>query len=137
MAQFLLTFAVILISMSLVTAGRFRFPLEPGSKLDNFFVHLQLVGNILAVVTAALLPIVTEYRGIPALSFIAAILVVAALAIYQVKLPSIWNTERTTAAKHSVDAESLVRTRWPYRTLFAVGYFVLLAYVFTVPRVPA
>lgn len=60
MAQFLLMFALVLISMSLVTAGRFRFPVKPGSRMDNFFVYVQLVGNVLVVVTAAALPIVTE-----------------------------------------------------------------------------
>jgi hypothetical protein len=67
------------------------------------------------------------------LSYVAALLVVAALACYPVNLPSIWNTEGTTAAKHAVDANSLIRTRWPYQTLFALGYCVLLTYVFTVP----
>jgi hypothetical protein len=38
--------ALVLTSLSLVTAGRFRYPVKPGSGLDRFFVRLQIAYNV-------------------------------------------------------------------------------------------
>jgi uncharacterized membrane protein YfbV (UPF0208 family) len=134
MDRFLLLGALVVISLSLVTAGRFRYPVKPGSALDTFFVRLQLAGNVVSIIIAAVLPSLTGFQGLPWLSYTAAALVVSALAFYPMKLPALDGLRAPTNGKRSVKTVELRRTRWPYQTLFAVGYLMLLAYVMSVFR---
>ena len=134
MERLLLLGALVLISLSLVTAGRFRYPIKPGSAPDRFFVRLQIANNVLAILVAALLPLFTEFQGLPWLAYSAAGVVTLALAVYPVELPAFGRLAPPTEGKHSVDAAALRRTRWPYQALFAIGYAMLAAYTFTVWR---
>lgn len=134
MEKILLILALVVISISLVTAGRFRYPLQPGSRMDRFFVRLQIVGNIVALAIALLLPSATEHQGLSSLSYIAAVLEACALALIRVKLPAPWSLWIPPAGKRAAEPANLDRTRWPYQTLFALGYMALLAYVLSVFR---
>lgn len=132
MGRFLVIFAFVLIAASTATAGRFRYPVKEGTRLDLFFERLQLSGNVLALALEMALPIVTGFVGVPALSFIAAGFQLAAILAYRVQLPAIRPVRASTSARHSVDEASLRRTRWPYQTLFALGYIILLAYLISI-----
>lgn len=134
MERFLLLGALVLISLSLVNAGRFRYPVKPGSKLDRFFVRLQIAYNILSILVAVLLPSFTGFQGLPWLAYSAAALLTLALAVYPVELPALGKLKAATEGKRSVKAPQLRRTRWPYQTIFALGYVLLAAYTFTVWR---
>ena len=123
-----------LISLSLVTAGRFRYPVNPGSALDRFFVRLQIVYNVLSILVASLLPSFTGFQGLPWLAYSAAVVVTLALAVYPVELPALGRLGPSTVGKRSVKAGALRRTRWPYQTLFALGYIMLAAYTLAVWR---
>jgi len=134
MGRFLILFSVVLVATSVVTAGRFRFPLKEGSRPDVFFQRLQLTGIVIATVLELALPAATSWLGLPLFAYTAAALHVASLAIYRVKLPAIQGIRAGTTGSHSVKEQDLRRTRWPYQTLFALGYMTLLVYVFTVWR---
>lgn len=127
----LLLSACILVALSVVTAGRFRFvPVRVGNSLDRFFIKLQLGFNIVSIPLAAILPILTKFEGQPWLAYVAASLVTASLVVYPVQLPPLLKLAPSTRSKRSVAAADLRRTRWPYQTLFALGYLALLVYAF-------
>jgi hypothetical protein len=132
MERFLLLGSLVLISLSLVNAGRFRYPVKPGSALDHFFIRLQIGYNFLAILVAAVLPSFTGFQGLPWLAYAAAGVVTLALAVYHIELPALGRLRASTEGKRSVEAPSLRRTRWPYQTLFALGYMMLGAYTFSV-----
>jgi hypothetical protein len=127
----LLLSACILVALSVVTAGRFRFiPVREGNSLDRLFIKLQLGLNIVSIPLAALLPIVTKFEGQPWLAFVAVALVTASLVVYSVQLPPLLELAPSTRGKRSIAAADLRRTRWPYQTLFALGYLALVVYAF-------
>jgi hypothetical protein len=134
MERFLLLASLVLISLSLVNAGRFRYPVKPGSTLDRFFIRLQIAYNFLSIAVATLLPSFTGFQGLPWLAYSAAALVILALAVYPLELPALDALSPSTEGKRSVKAPDRRRTRWPYQTLFALGYMVLAAYTLTVWR---
>ncbi|MDT0195547.1 hypothetical protein Q9R30_09285 [Arthrobacter sp. AB6] len=129
MERFLILLAIVLASVAVCVAGRYRFPIKEGSRADHFFERLQLAGNVVAIGVELLLPAVTGFLGQPLLAFAAAILQVFAVSIFRVQLPPIRAVRPGTAAQHSVGERELRRTRWPYQTAFALGYVLLLAYV--------
>ena len=127
----LLLSACILVALSVVTAGRFRFiPVREGNSLDRFFIKLQLGLNIVSIPLAAILPILTKFDGQPWLAYVAVALVTASLVVYPVRLPALLKLAPSTGGKRSVAAGHLRRTRWPYQTLFALGYLALVVYAF-------
>lgn len=127
----LLLSACILVALSVVTAGRFRFiPVREGNSLDRFFIKLQLGLNIVSIPLAAILPIVTKFEGQPWLAYVAVALVTASLVVYPVRLPTLPRLAPSTLGRRSVGAADLRRARWPYQTLFALGYLALLLYAF-------
>ena len=132
--RFLIWLSIVLIAASLATAGRFRFPVKEGSRTDVFFQRLQLLGVVIAAVVELVLPAATGWRGLPVLAYTAAALHLASLAVYRVRLRAVQGIRPGTTGSHSVNEQDLRRTRWPYQTLFAVGYMILLVYVFTVYR---
>lgn len=134
MERSLIIFSVILISASVCIAGRYRFPIQEGSKVDLFYERLQLYGNVVAIGVELLLPFVTGFVGIPVLAFTAALFQAAAVAIFRIKVRAIRIVRPKTSASHSVAVEELRRTRWPYQTSFALGYVSLLAYLATIFR---
>ena len=104
----LLLSACILVALSVVTAGRFRFvPVREGNSLDRSFIKLQFGLNVLSIPLAAVLPILTRFEGQPWLAYIAVALVSASLAMYPVQLPALPSTQ----AKRSVETSGLRRTR--------------------------
>jgi len=70
MERFLLLASLVLISLSLVNAGRFRYPVKPGSTLDRFFIGLQIAYNVLSIAVATLLPSFTGFQGLPWLALL-------------------------------------------------------------------
>lgn len=127
----LLLSACILVALSVVTAGRFRFiPVREGNSLDRFFIKLQLGLNIVSIPLAAILPILTKFEGQPWLAYVAVALVAASLVVYPIQLPPLLKLAPSTRGKRSAAAADLRRTRWPYQTLFALGYLALLVYAF-------
>lgn len=132
MVRFLLILALVVIAMSLAVAGRFRYPLKLGSAMDRFFVGLQLAGNGVALVAAALLPPLTDRQGLWGFALLAAALLVAALSLFTLKLPAFGPARASTSGARSVKADSLTRTRWPYQTAFAAGYLSLLIYIWSI-----
>jgi hypothetical protein len=132
MERFVVILAFVLIAASVAAAGRFRYPVKEGTRADLFFERLQLSGNFLALAVEMALPIVTDFVGVPALSFIAGGFQLAAIIAYRVQLPAIRPVRASTSGRHSVNEVSLRRTRWPYQTLFALGYIILLAYLFSI-----
>ena len=129
MERFLILLALVLVAVALCTAGRYRYPIKEGSRADQFFERLQLAGNVLAIGVELLLPIVTLFLGLPLLAYTAAALQLLAVTIFQVQLPPVRAFRPGTSGQHSVEANMLRPTRWPYQTAFALGYFFLLAYV--------
>ncbi|WP_120521921.1 hypothetical protein [Arthrobacter celericrescens] len=132
MARFLILLSIVLIAASVAVAGRFRLPLKENSRIDVFFQRLQLLGIVIAAVAELALPLATGWLGVPALAYTAAALHIASLTVYRVKLPAVQGIRPRTTGSHSVNERDLRRTRWPYQTLFAVGYVVLLIYIFTI-----
>lgn len=132
MAGLLLIVTLVVIATSVAVAGRFRYPLEPRSSLDRFFVGMQLVGNGLALLAAVLLPTVTGFHGFWGLAYLAAALLVAAFALYPVQHSARGPARPDTSGRHSVAAGDLNRTRWPYQTAFASAYLSLLFYVMSI-----
>ena len=127
----LLLCACILVALSVVTAGRFRFvPVREGNSLDRFFIKLQLALNAVSIPLAAILPILTRFEGQPWLAYVAVALVTASLIVYPLKMPALRKIAPSTLGKRSVEAFGLRQTRWPYQTLFALGYLALVAYAF-------
>lgn len=127
----LLLSACILVALSASAAGRFRFiPVREGNSLDRFFIKLQLGLNVVSILLAAILPIVTKFEGQPWLASVAAALVSASLVTYPIQLPAWRKLAPSTRGKRSVNAADVRRTRWPYQTLFALGYLALVLYAF-------
>lgn len=132
MERFLIVLALGLVSLATATAGRYRYPIKEGSRADQFFERFQLAGNIVAIGVELLLPVVTAFVGLPLLAYIAAAPQLLAVIIFQVQLPPVKAFRPGTSGQHSVGEDNLRRTRWPYQTAFALGYFFLVAYVFTI-----
>lgn len=130
-SRFLVFSAPILVAFSVLIAGRFNFPaVREGNALDRFFIKVQLGLNVVSIPLAAILPVLTSFKGQPWLAYIAVVLVTTALLVYPVQLPARRPVAPSTKALRSVAAPELRRTRWPYRTLFALGYSALLIYAF-------
>ncbi|MDQ0798749.1 hypothetical protein [Arthrobacter sp. SLBN-112] len=132
MERFLILLALGLVSLAIGTAGRYRYPIKEGSRPDQFFERFQLAGNVAAIGVELLLPPVTVFVGLPLLAYTAADLQLLAVIIFQVQLPPVQTFRPGTSGQHSVEKDNLRRTRWPYQTAFALGYFFLVAYVFTI-----
>ncbi|MFJ4207925.1 hypothetical protein ACIPY2_05600 [Paenarthrobacter sp. NPDC089675] len=132
MARSFIILALVVVALSLAVAGRFRYPLRPSFAMDRFFVRLQLGGNGVALVAAAMLPFLTAFQGLWAFGFLAAALLVTALFLFPLKLPAVRPVRASTSGRRSVRAESLTRTRWPYQTAFAAGYVSLLIYIWSI-----
>lgn len=132
MGRFLILLALVLVALAVATAGRHRYPIKEGSRADRFFERFQLAGNVVAIGVGLLLPIVTVFVGLPLLAYTAAAFQLLAVAIFQVQLPPARAFRPGTSGYHSVEENNLRRTRWPYQTAFALGYFFLLAYVFSI-----
>jgi hypothetical protein len=129
--RFLILLALILVALAIATAGGYRYPIKEGSRADRFFERFQLAGNVVAIGVELLLPIVTVFVGLPLLSYSAAALQLLAVTIFQMQLPPVRAFRPGTSGYHS-EENNLRRTRWPYQTAFALGYFFLLAYVFSI-----
>jgi hypothetical protein len=134
MGRFLILLSIFTVAASVATAGRFRFPLKEGSRVDVFYQRLQLAGIVLAAAVELTLPTATNWLGLPALSYTAAALHLASLAVYRVKLPAIQGIRPGTTGSHSTEEHDLRRTRWPHQTIFAVAYVTMLIYLFTIFR---
>lgn len=132
MERFLILLALGLVSLAIATAGRYRYPIKEGSRADQFFERFQLAGNVVAIGVALLLPVVAVFAGLPLLAYTAAALQLLAVTIFQVQLPPVQAFRPGTSGQHSVEEDNLRRTRWPYQTAFALGYFFLVLYVFTI-----
>jgi hypothetical protein len=72
MERFLILLAIVLASVAVCTAGRYRYPIKEGA--DHFFERLQLAGNVVAIGVELLLPAVTGFLGQPLLAYAAATL---------------------------------------------------------------
>jgi hypothetical protein len=129
MERFLILAALILVAISISTAGRYRYPVKEGSRLDQVFERLQLAGIVAAIGVGLSLPTVTGFTGLPGLAYSAVFLQVFAVAIFRIQLPPIRGFRPGTEGRHSVEESEQRRTRWPYQTAFALGYVLLLAYV--------
>jgi hypothetical protein len=134
MARALLIAIVCLVSFSTSIGGRYRIPIKRGSRLDLAYDRVQLAGNVAALVVEVLLPIATGFLGVPLFAACAALCQAGALMIYKVQLPPIRIVRPGTSGLHSVHETELRRYRWPYQTLFPIGYVFLLAYALTVAR---
>ena len=64
MERFLILLAIVLASVAVCVAGRYRFPIKEGSRADHFFERLQLAGNVVAIGVELLLPAVTGFLGV-------------------------------------------------------------------------
>ncbi|MBJ2122480.1 hypothetical protein I6N91_15980 [Arthrobacter sp. MSA 4-2] len=132
MENILLIAACLLVAYSGLVGGRSNFPaVQEGNGLDRFFVRVQLSLNFISIPLAAVLPVVTAFKGQPWLAYATVVLVTTALLVYPVQLPAWRFVAPSMEGKRSVAPSDIRRTRWPYRTLFVLGNLTLLIYAFT------
>lgn len=129
--RFLIIVAVIIIGGSLAIAGHQRFSGKESPGTRQLMEQLQLTGNMLACAVEALLPFATAFRGVPALSFSAAVLQFVAVALHRAQLPPVRALHKEDEAPRDGGHE-LRRLGWSYHTVFATGNVLLLAYLATI-----
>ncbi|MCA4135424.1 hypothetical protein [Arthrobacter sp. M4] len=141
--RFLIIVAVAVVGASLAIAGRLRFAGAEGSGARSsgvrssgtrqFIEQLQLTGNLAACVLEALLPFATAFRGVPVLSFSAAVLQFVAVAIHRTQLPPVRALRHKEDEGRKQDGQHhFRRLGWPYHTVFAAGTLLLVAYLSTI-----
>jgi hypothetical protein len=131
MEHFIVILAFCLILFSLSISGRSEY-IKQGSKLDVALERVQLAGNFVACIVGAVLPSLTHFLGLPLLAYLSACCHLTAVALYHVQLPPIWFIRPSTRGEHSVGVFGMRRTRWPYQTIFALGYLLMTAQLVSV-----
>lgn len=122
----------------LVTAmywQRWRFPAfkRPGRAEEKFArVNLAAVAAQGLIAVAGTFVSVVTGTGIPLLGVAAAAVMLGAVYLYRIKLPSPSLRSYAGAGRHA-DLNALQRptSRWPYTFAYMMGYLVLLAFFST------
>lgn len=112
--------------------GRYRFPLKRESRMDRILGAINVFCNAGLCLLAMILPLTTDFVGIPALAFIAAALFLSSLFLYRVKVMDLRTRLASNDGRRALPADAQAKTRWPYTLVYVLGYAFMAIYIATI-----
>lgn len=113
-------------------SGRFKLPIKRGSLSHRVLGRINLAFHGLVVVTALVLPSLTRFTGSPIFAYLAAALIVTSLFLYRLQPLGLRVRIAHAGGQRAKPFAEQERTRWPYAWTCAIGYIVMLAYIWTI-----
>ena len=106
--------------------------LKRGSLLHKVLGRINLAFHCVAVVIALILPSLTRFAGMPIFAYLAAALIVTSLFLYRLQPLGLRVRIAHAGGQRAKPLAEQERTRWPYAWTCAIGYLIMLAYIWTI-----
>lgn len=120
---------IVTVSYAVTYSGRFTLPIKRGSTLDRVYGRINIAGHIVTVVVAMVLPLLTNFVGLPFIAYLAASLIACSLLLYRLRPISLRVRFFPAEGKRAKPLAEQERTRWPYAWTCGIGYLAMVAYV--------
>lgn len=126
---------IVTVSYAVTYSGRFTLPIKRGSTLDRVYGRINIAGHVVTIVVAVVLPLLTNFVGMPFLAYLAASLIVCSLLLYRLRPISLRVRIAPAGGKRAKPLAEQERSRWPYAWTCGFGYIAMVAYVWTIAPV--
>ncbi len=127
---------IIIASYAVGYSGQFKLPriVRTGSPIHRALGKVNVVLHGCAVAISLTLPPLTDFHGVPFISYLSALFVAVSLAVYRWHPLSLAVLLFRPQGKRGKPLAEQDRTRWPYVWLCAAGYVLMLIYIQTIFR---
>jgi hypothetical protein len=99
--------------------------------MDRNLGMINLFCNAGTCLLAIVLPLTTNFIGMPMLAFTAAALLLSSLFLYPIKFLDL-RTNLATNGRRALPPNAQAKTRWPYTLVYVLGYVFMAIYIGTI-----
>ncbi|UKA62784.1 hypothetical protein [Arthrobacter sp. FW306-04-A] len=100
--------------------------------MDRILGVTNVLCNAGLCLLATILPLTTDFVGIPSLAFIAAVLFLSSLFLYRIKVMDLRTRLASNDGRRALPPDAQGKTRWPYTVIYVLGYAFMAIYIATI-----